>query len=314
MFKSIKPQLVRGLKQEFETATDNISETNTYNKDVSFADDLVDWDLENHVMWMGQRSQVADVGAVLTIMAVCLTEKGVLRVGLAIRESDYSTYLPLFREIVNSIEYDPSIQYKPASSAPNNSMAGVTPNEETLAFIERRNNNRYESKGHAKSEGINIIIDYPSSWTAKEGNRPHIVQNLSGRDNRGYLIQCLISVKRIPFHAWGNEDDLISMDNIKQLIAEMEQASFVDGDNTKIEGQKAVWGIFSQTGERAGLTLNTHNMMFMTVYKHKLIGLHFSMSSKDDKSILARQFALYRPLFHLIANSLILKDKWEDSR
>ena len=44
------------------------------------------------------------------------------------------------------------------------------------------------SRNHPKAQGLNIKITYPINWKAKEGNRPHIVQNLVNPDSDAMVI------------------------------------------------------------------------------------------------------------------------------
>lgn len=39
---------------------------------------------------------------------------------------------------------------------------------------------KYFTKDHPNAKGININVEYPSSWTPAEGERPNIVQKFSG--------------------------------------------------------------------------------------------------------------------------------------
>lgn len=118
IFRSMKAQFVSDLQQEFDKMADTTTGEGSILESFSLDGNLVDWDLGNHVIWMVTRSQVAGVGPVATVMAICLTEKGVMRVGLAVEESDFSHYMPTFREIVNSIQYEPTLKYHPVKHSP----------------------------------------------------------------------------------------------------------------------------------------------------------------------------------------------------
>lgn len=113
IFRALKAKFVGDLRQEFDKMADNMTGEDSFLESASLDDNLVDWDLENHVMWMVTRSQVANVGPVATAMAICLTEKGIMRVGLAVKESEFKQYLPTFRRIVNSIQYESTLKYHP---------------------------------------------------------------------------------------------------------------------------------------------------------------------------------------------------------
>ena len=98
---------------EMEKKLDEVAGSVSFLDSASLDDSLVDFDREKHVIWVGARSRVANVGPVASAMAICLTEKGIIRVGLAVRESEFAYYLPVFRHIVNSIHFGPSLRYRP---------------------------------------------------------------------------------------------------------------------------------------------------------------------------------------------------------
>lgn len=57
---------------------------------------------------------------------------------------------------------------------------------------------KYFTKGHPKAKGINISIEYPSSWTPAEGERPNIVQKHSGDSSNGITRMFLVIIKDTP--------------------------------------------------------------------------------------------------------------------
>ena len=310
VLKENKSQILDGAKRGYEQGMAEMGDSLSLVDSASLDEGLVDWDIEHHVMWMGQRAQVANVGSIATAMAICLTENGILRVGLASKEADSDTYQPIFRQIVNSIEYGPSLKYQPDHSNSQVNASGTPPDEEIRAFASGKRE-MFDSKSHAKAKGVHLNIEYPMTWTAEEGLRPNIVQKFAGRDNMGNSILCALTIKDLPVVEPNEETDLLKEPTLREMISEMGNTSIIEAGNTKIEGEDAGWIVFTLNAERAGLTLFTHNLMFITIHNHKLINVGFTMSGKVDANTLSNQFAAYRPLFHLIANSIVYQDKWE---
>lgn len=110
-FRQMKAQFIDKLKQQTDETMEQFE--GSFLESASLDDRLVDWDSTNNVIWMVQRSIVENIGPVATVMAICLTETGVIRAGLAVKESEFAKYLPMYRQIVNSIQYGPTLKYKP---------------------------------------------------------------------------------------------------------------------------------------------------------------------------------------------------------
>jgi len=112
VFQEMKERVLKEATQEFNKKMNQDQNLMSFLETASLDDSLIDWDIPNHVIWMVMRSRVANLGPIATVVAICLTEKGVIRVGLAVKESEFASYLPIFRQIVNSIEYGPTLKYR----------------------------------------------------------------------------------------------------------------------------------------------------------------------------------------------------------
>lgn len=69
----------------------------------------------------------------------------------------------------------------------------------TPEYIERPANmfddgftKEYRTGGHTKSKGIDVGIQYPASWKAEEGRRPHIVQKFTSENGYGSTMALLL--------------------------------------------------------------------------------------------------------------------------
>ncbi len=43
----------------------------------------------------------------------------------------------------------------------------------------------YRTEGHPKSKGLDLQIEYPRSWSKREGNRPNVIKYFSSNNGRG---------------------------------------------------------------------------------------------------------------------------------
>jgi hypothetical protein len=71
------------------------------------------YDETAHVVWVTYRSDVVGIGKVQGISGLIPTEKGYLQVHCYSTESNFQTYLPIFRQIVTSVAISPGLAYKP---------------------------------------------------------------------------------------------------------------------------------------------------------------------------------------------------------
>ncbi len=113
LFDTLKDRFVGEVSRKGDVKIAEILDDMPVFESVSIDQTLVDWDLERHIMWIAARSQDPNLGSIVGVMAICLTETGILRVGLAVEEAEFSTYMPVFREAVNSIEFSPKLKYQP---------------------------------------------------------------------------------------------------------------------------------------------------------------------------------------------------------
>jgi hypothetical protein len=76
----------------------------------------------------------------------------------------------------------------------------------------------FRTGGHVKSQGIDLGIEFPASWKAEEGRRPHIVQRLTSENGRG-RVHAMINVQDLGERLTGEttepdlERDLASLDS-----------------------------------------------------------------------------------------------------
>ena len=174
----------------------------------------------------------------------------------------------------------------------------------------------YLTEGHKKALGVNFSLSYPSSWEAEEGIRPHIVQKFTGQTlgsiSPGFLI--IIQDMETWEMALLEKEDLVDM--LYEATDEMipDGASNISKGKTQIDGEPAVWIKYYIQQERSGLKMGMFMFQYVSVFKGKMVLLQGSVGGPiDDYLVLEDSFNSYLPVFQGISNSLVFKDKWQDS-
>jgi hypothetical protein len=173
----------------------------------------------------------------------------------------------------------------------------------------------FSTAGHHKSNGINLNLSYPNSWLAKEGERPHIVQNFVSERGRGFVMAMIGTWSlelppgtTIPENEWLN---FFTPSEMKRMVPE--GANFIQAKPTKIEGLPAGILEYSMRQDRAGLTIDGHFISYTFVYDGVMVQLICSVSDGQSSrpDLLAKKMNDLKPLFTLMANSIVLQDRWK---
>lgn len=171
----------------------------------------------------------------------------------------------------------------------------------------------FSTKGHAKAKSVNFTIAYPNSWAAAEGERPNIVQKFVSESGRG-LESAMIITKELPLPpgmALTKEDlkDLFAPSELRGMLPP--GAVLVDARSTEIEAVPA--GILEHTmrAERAGMALLVHAWTLTFVSGKTLVQVQFQVGGPaGSEGDVSRRMAAFKPLFTLMANSIVFPDKW----
>jgi len=166
--------------------------------------------------------------------------------------------------------------------------------------------NRFNSKGHSKSQGLEIVVKLPKSWKAKEGERPHIVQKWISQNGNG-LDMMLLDIR----DAQGYEpkdkeiEDFVSSGEVKDSI--QKGAIYLDSGIFSLEMRKGYWMEMTIEQDRAGIKLYQHGIMNQVFFRGKAIGIMcLSMSSMKERNSADEKFKKLRPLCQQVLNSLVL--------
>jgi hypothetical protein len=192
-------------------------------------------------------------------------------------------------------------------------QSGFSQTSDLQAFLNGKKT-KYLTEGHPKAKGINISIEYPSSWQRSEGEGPNIVQTFTS-DASNNFTQCLILIKDIPsfmkfFSSEDTSDEMFNQETLKEIVPE--GADFIKGERTDYNGQPGAWMTYITRTEHAGMRAEIYTLQHMFMYSGKLIMLQCSIGGlAGSAKAVEQEFARYLPLFQLIGNSVVIQDKWK---
>lgn len=177
---------------------------------------------------------------------------------------------------------------------------------EALAQFRARQLASFNSRGHAKSMGLNVSLRYPAAWLAEEGERPHVVQKFTARP-RPVTCMILISDTGQSRTAAQARADLAPA-NLRRLIPD--NAIWLGGSQTTLDGLSAGEIRFAATTSRAGTTLHMRSIGFVVYYGRHEIDLMCSIGGSSAVGLDA-QFAAWLPVFRQIANTFVLHNQYQ---
>lgn len=169
----------------------------------------------------------------------------------------------------------------------------------------------YSTKGHPKSNDINLQITVPASWTQSEGKRPHVVQKWS-RVDEDTAVNLLITISD-PDSSLNNEDfvtaaaysvdhgtvgDFLGLE--RNNILSVNQAVL-----TKLEQIPCLYVDFNARGQRLRLSAYFRAGYLVMPFHNCLISVQFSVYNTDASRV-NDSFDKYSALEELIFNSIVL--------
>lgn len=173
----------------------------------------------------------------------------------------------------------------------------------------------YNSIGNPKAKGLEVTFEYPTNWGGADGKRPNMLFQVTSEKGRGLEI-CNLAIREIIVSPGDSftEKDVNEIFNPGELENFVPQGGvFIDGKQTKIDGQPAAWIKFRQEIQRAGMTLQTMFVLFPVYYDRKLIFFSCGVGDDEDKAMVKveQRFNSAFPLFRQMANSIIIHSRWK---
>lgn len=177
--------------------------------------------------------------------------------------------------------------------------------EQPAREFSARMRQRFDTQGHSKSQGLNLVLEVPVSWVAAEGERPHIVQKWKSMAGHGQqLITLDIRDTKVKISKQDIQD-LVTSGEIKTLVPP--GGTYIGGGVQTVESSPGYWVDYSITTERAGMQLNVIGRInaFFNTDRAFMISCMTTNSQQKDAE---QDFAKITTLCPMVVNSVVLKD------
>lgn len=140
---------------------------------------------------------------------------------------------------------------------------------------------KYSTKESNKSNEINVILRYPNSWKASNGDRPNIVQKFESRNGHGFE-SALIRIQKSKENLIDNDHKLfLSEEGLKyQLPDESKILEIKTG--LKMDGCPASCITFYKVQEQMNFKIKMISESYFLSYNNYQIMLMFSVGSITD--------------------------------
>lgn len=172
----------------------------------------------------------------------------------------------------------------------------------------------FRTENHLKAKGVDFQIEYPMSWTAKEGVRPNIIQKITSDDGSG-TSSIMLMVKDIPLfkgRKLTNKEKalMFAPDVIKSFVPD--GATFISAKPIVLDAQKGAMLVYDEVLERVDLKMRVRNVQFITTYGDKMIIINCLMGGVGETSAkLNERYKRLEPLFRLVANSFVIQSQYK---
>jgi hypothetical protein len=103
-------------------------------------------------------------------------------------------------------------------------------------------------------------------------------------------------------------DEMFSEEEMKKIA--VDGTKFISYTKTTIENKIAVILEVEKTAERLDIKTKIRMQQYMFIHNNKMYCMEGMVSTKDLSKDLAAEMKKYNPVFRLVANSIVLKDKY----
>ncbi len=171
---------------------------------------------------------------------------------------------------------------------------------------------RFSSEDNQKAKGLKFQIDFPQSWSAKEGNRPNIVQKMVSQNGYGMAVLTLLvkSSPDINITTLSELQNMITIEDAKEFVPKGTQVITVD--YYLIDNVPTLFREIKLKNKQGNQTLVTNAFEFDMFYGNIMLmvtlGVGHTIENEEQCKI---EFELYKTLFESIAKSIVIINQWE---
>ncbi len=179
------------------------------------------------------------------------------------------------------------------------------PEEEFLnGFIQK-----FNTKNHVKSKGTNWSLKVPTSWIAKDADRPNIIQKFTSENGIGNE-SIMLLVKNLPENQKMTNQEIASLFTVaeaQEMVPENGKfLSFKKMTFDRIDGGMLEFEI---SIKRLDYEITTRMTQFFFIYNQKLFSIQCNVSS-EAKNYNPDAYKKYSQLFKLVANSIVVDQQY----
>lgn len=161
---------------------------------------------------------------------------------------------------------------------------------------------RYRSDGSGKSLGLQISMQLPKSWRAKEGERPHIVQKwVSKGGHGGTMIMLIVNDTKEPepsaadIKAWAKSNDLVP-----------DGATLISSKTFSTEKRTGILLEYSHEQERIEMEMYTKATAYTLFVKGRMVQILCGVyAPKSEKHQADKEYTLVKPVCQQVMNSVV---------
>ena len=164
---------------------------------------------------------------------------------------------------------------------------------------------------HPKGKGLSVEVEVPRSWQTREGRRPNIVYSVFSENGRG--------LEGITLGVWAGPEveqlarayanDLLSESFMKEWLPR--GAIYRSSERIALDGVPGRSLEYDHRITSVDQEIASRNIDFIILFKDRLLNIHCAVAhAEDNPRTLDQHFALFEGLFRLIANSLVIQDRW----
>lgn len=170
---------------------------------------------------------------------------------------------------------------------------------------------QYSTAGHPKTKGVSLQLNLPSSWLKKEGNRPNVINTFTSNYGKGTeMILFMVRDLGLP------SGYKLSAKELREFYTEAElkemipgNTSFISAKPIRIDGNLGGQLVYS-LNPSLDQQLNSQFVLFSTIHDNKMIMIQAVVHVTDNDNLEYR-FRHFFPLFQMVANSLVILDKYK---
>jgi len=172
----------------------------------------------------------------------------------------------------------------------------------------------YSTLNAPAAQGIHLEIQFPASWKAQPGDGRDVIQLMTSENGRGLEDMDIAIVDLSPdlgavagrLDSKSLSELYSSTDNIRKFAPP--GATFLEGKSAMLDQQPAALVYYDLSMKRVDLVVTVRGMLLETFYHGKCLALTFSVGTMPgEEQTRPAVFEKFRPLFLLIANSVVLK-------